>query len=171
MSVYRIMSLSKPQLNQLQKGFLYILIRDILIKLVLTLPFMPKKLESIFVVLLKKNNLIVGRIHKHPCMDIWTFNDHYLNPLLDNLSKEANKTIVLLGDFNIDLLNFDTSEYVSTFLDDLASNSILLDQLEKVYYLFQVITQSDLGENQLSIQPLLHGIIFKTSSLNIIFCI
>ena len=36
-------------------------------------------------------------------------NDHYLNPLLDNLSKEANKTIALLGDFNIDLLNFDTS--------------------------------------------------------------
>ena len=57
-------------------------------------------------------------------MDICTFNDHYLNPLLDNLSKEANKTIVLLGDFNIDLLNFDTSEYVSTFLDDLASNSL-----------------------------------------------
>ena len=27
-----------------------------------------------------------------------------------------------------------------------------------VYYLFQVITQSDLGGNQLSIQPLLHGI-------------
>ena len=57
-------------------------------------------------------------------MDICTFNDHYLNPLLDNLSKEANKTIVLLGDFNIDLLNFDTSEYASTFLDDLASNSL-----------------------------------------------
>ena len=57
-------------------------------------------------------------------MDICTFNDHYLNPLLDNLSKEANKTIVLLGDFNIDLLNFDTSEHVSTFLDDLASNSL-----------------------------------------------
>ena len=29
--------------------------------------------------------------------------------------------------------------------------------------LFQVITHSDLEENQLSIQPLLHGIIFKTS--------
>ena len=86
----------------------------------------PKKLKSIFVevVLPKKSNLIVGCIYKHPCMDICTFNDHYLNPLLDNLSKEANKTIVLLGDFNIDLLNFDTSEYVSTFLDDLASNSL-----------------------------------------------
>ena len=82
--------------------------------------YKPKNLESIFVevVLPKKSNLIVGCIYKHPCMDICTFNDHYLNPLLDNLSKEANKTIVLLGDFNIDLLNFDTSEYVSSFLDD-----------------------------------------------------
>ena len=53
-------------------------------------------------------------------MDICTFNDHYHNPLLGDLSKEANKTIVLLGEFNIDLLNFDASEYVSTFLDDLA---------------------------------------------------
>ena len=47
-----------------------------------------------------------------------------LNALLDNLSKEVNKTIVLLSDFNIDLINFDTSEHVSIFLDDLASNSL-----------------------------------------------
>ena len=47
-----------------------------------------------------------------------------LIPLLDNLSKEPNKTIALLGDFNIDLLNFDTSQHLSTFLDDLASNSL-----------------------------------------------
>ena len=86
----------------------------------------PRKLESIFVevVLPKKSNLIVGCINKYPYMDICTFHDHYLNPLLDNLSKKAKKTIVLLGDSNIDLLNFDTSEYVSTFLDDLASNSL-----------------------------------------------
>ena len=45
---------------------------------------------------------------KHTFMDIRTFNDHYLNPLLNNLSKEANKTTVFLGAFNIDLLNFDT---------------------------------------------------------------
>ena len=57
-------------------------------------------------------------------MDIWTCNHHYLNPLLDNLSKEANKTIVLLGEFHIELLYFDTSEQVSTFLDNLASNSL-----------------------------------------------
>ena len=46
--------------------------------------------------------------------------------MLDNLSKEANKTVVLLGYFNIDLLNFDTSEYVISFLDDLAFDSLLL---------------------------------------------
>ena len=59
-------------------------------------------------------------------MDICTFNHHHPNPLLDNISKEINKKIVLLGDFNIDLLNFDTSEHVSTSLDDLASNLVQL---------------------------------------------
>ena len=54
--------------------------------------------------------------------DIFTFNDHYLNPLLDYLSKNANKTTVLLDAFNIKLLNFDKSENISTFLEDLASN-------------------------------------------------
>ena len=64
-------------------------------------------------------------------MDICTFNDitHYLNPLLDNLSKETNKGIVLLGDFNINLLNFDISEQVRTFLNDLASNSLQIQIL------------------------------------------
>ena len=57
-------------------------------------------------------------------MDICALNDHFLNPLLDNLSKEANKTNVFPGDFNIDLLNFDTSEHVITFLDEVASNLV-----------------------------------------------
>ena len=84
-----------------------------------------KKLESIFVqvFLPKKSNLNVGCIYKCSCMDICTFNNHYINSLLDNLPKEANKAVILLGDFNTNLLNFDTSEYVSTFLDDLVSNS------------------------------------------------
>ena len=88
--------------------------------------YKPKKLESIFVevVLPKKSNLTVGCVYNHPCMDICTFNDHYLNLLLENLSDEANKTIALLGDFNIDLLNCDTLEHVSTFLDDLVPNSL-----------------------------------------------
>ena len=31
---------------------------------------------------------------------------------------------MLLGDFNIDLLNFDTFDHTNTFFDDLASNSL-----------------------------------------------
>ena len=34
------------------------------------------------------------------------FNEFYLNDLLDKLSKE-NKTVFLLGDFNINLLDYD----------------------------------------------------------------
>ena len=39
-------------------------------------------------------------------MNINEFNDDYLNELLDKLSKQ-NKTINLLDDFNINLLNYD----------------------------------------------------------------
>ena len=55
-------------------------------------------------------------------MNICTFNDHYFNRLLDNLSRSADKEIILLGDFKIALLNFDNSVHFSTFLDDLVSN-------------------------------------------------
>ena len=57
--------------------------------------YKPKKLEPVFVevFLSRKSSLIVGCIYKHPCIDICIFNDYYLNPLLDNLSKEANKQL------------------------------------------------------------------------------
>ena len=47
----------------------------------------------------------MGCIYRHPHVDLNEFNDYYLNNLLDKLSKE-NKTVFLLGDFNIDLLNY-----------------------------------------------------------------
>ena len=39
-------------------------------------------------------------------MDLNELNGYYIDNLLDKLSKE-NKTVFLLGDFNIDLLNDD----------------------------------------------------------------
>ena len=56
-------------------------------------------------------------------MDICTFNNYYLRALLDNLSEQANKTI---EDFNVDLLIFDASKHVSTFLDNLVSDLLEL---------------------------------------------
>ena len=59
------------------------------------------------------------------CHNIWSiFNCNYLNNLLENISKEQ-KLIFLLGDFNVNLLNYDEHNQTNEFLDSLASNSFL----------------------------------------------
>ena len=84
------------------------------------------ELESTFIEICntKKMNIIIGCIYKHPNMNINEFNDDYLNDLLDKLSKE-NKTIFLLGDFNINLLNYDIYPPPNEFLDSLSSHYFL----------------------------------------------
>ena len=47
--------------------------------------------------------MICGWIYKHPSMKISRFNSEYLTPLLTNIKKEE-KTFMLMGDFNINLL-------------------------------------------------------------------
>ena len=56
-------------------------------------------------------------------MNIYEFNDDYLNELLDKLSKE-NKTIFFLGDFNINLFNYGIHPPTNEFLDSLSSHYI-----------------------------------------------
>ena len=72
----------------------------------------------------KKSNIIVGTLHKHPSMDLTDFNSNYLNNLLEKVSKEQ-KSAFLLGDFNINLLNYNVHSPTNEFLDSLASNSFL----------------------------------------------
>ncbi|XP_065671749.1 uncharacterized protein LOC136089625 [Hydra vulgaris] len=88
--------------------------------------FKPKELESIFIEIInpKKSNIIVGCVYRHPKMSLDNFLSFYLNPLLKNLTKE-NKTVFILGDFNIDLLKYDTDSYTRDFLDSLTSNYFL----------------------------------------------
>ena len=43
------------------------------------------------------------------------FNDEYLKPLSEKLISE-NKEVILIGDFNIDLLKSDSNKNVSDFL-------------------------------------------------------
>ena len=57
-------------------------------------------------------------------MNINEFNDDNLNELLDKLSNE-NKTVFLLGDFNINLLNYDIHPPANEFLDSLSSHYFL----------------------------------------------
>ena len=57
-------------------------------------------------------------------MSIDEFNEVFLLPLLEKASKE-NKPLILLGDFNINLLKSDTDNFISHFLDILGSFSLL----------------------------------------------
>ena len=57
-------------------------------------------------------------------MDLNEFNDYYIINLLDKVSKE-NKTVFLLGDFDIDLLNYDQHSLTNEFLDSLSSHMLL----------------------------------------------
>ena len=83
-------------------------------------------MESTFIEIVnpKKSNIIVGVIYRHPSMDLNDFNCNYLNQMLENISKEK-KSIFLLGDFNVNLLNYNEHNQTNEFSDSLASNSFI----------------------------------------------
>lgn len=58
-------------------------------------------------------------------MDPTEFNDVYLNDVLDKFSNE-NKTVVLKGNFKIDLFKYDSNIGSSTFQDKIYSIFLLL---------------------------------------------
>ena len=68
-------------------------------------------LESVFVEVLSQSNknTIIECIYKYPKMALADITQNFIQPLLDKLSLE-NKNIILLGDFNIDLLHHE-NEY------------------------------------------------------------
>ena len=86
--------------------------------------YKPHKIESVFVevIMPKKTNIIVGCIYRHPDNNIDDFNSNYLRPILHKLSKESSKKFFLLGDFNIDLLKFNSCSSICNFLDELSSS-------------------------------------------------
>ena len=86
-----------------------------------------KELGSIFIEILTKNskNILVGCIYRHPCMHPKGFNNLFLKSLTNKLSKENNKEIILLGDFNIDLIKTNTNTSASEFLDIIYSSYLI----------------------------------------------
>ena len=57
-------------------------------------------------------------------MDVSDFNENYLNTFPDKLSKES-KQVFLLGDFKINLLNYNDHQPTNKYLDSLSSNSFI----------------------------------------------
>ena len=87
--------------------------------------YKKKLLESKFIEVLSDSNknAIVGCIYKHPGLTIQEFNFDFLYPLIDKLATE-NKNIVLLGDFNVDLLHYESNNPTREFLDLMFSASL-----------------------------------------------
>ena len=78
--------------------------------------YKQNELESTFIEIAnpRKPNIIVRVIYRHPSMDLADFNCNYLNKLLENTSKEQ-KSIFLLGDFNVNLLNYNEHNETNDF--------------------------------------------------------
>ena len=79
------------------------------------------KIESTFVKIINENekNMVAGCIYKHPKQTIPDFLDNHSLPLLEKLSYE-NKKILIMRDFNINLLNYGDKN-TANFLDTMFS--------------------------------------------------
>ena len=83
--------------------------------------YKSKYLESIFLEVIDQSgeNIHVGCIYRHPCMDLSKFDNDYLSSISEKLLREKNKHIILMGDFNVDLLNYTTGTSTTQFLDQM----------------------------------------------------
>ena len=83
-------------------------------------------IESTFIEILnkKQKNLIIGCVYKHPKHEVKDFTNNHMMSLLDKLSNE-NKDIMIMGDFNVNLINCNDDKNINNFLDTMLSLSFL----------------------------------------------
>ena len=85
----------------------------------------PKLLESTFTEINQSNrpNIVVGTIYRHHALSPHEFSHNFLLPLLEKINRQG-KLLVLLGDFNLNLIN-SSDNNISEFIDIL-ENYLLL---------------------------------------------
>ena len=118
------MNLLQPKL--LQVALISALLIIYLIIVVIPKHYKKNELKSTFteIVNLKKSNIIVEVIYRHPFIGLTDFNSNYLNKLLKNIKKQ--KSISHLYYFNVNLLNDNEHNPTNEFLDSLASKKCTL---------------------------------------------
>ena len=83
--------------------------------------------ESTFIEIIEPNirnkNKIIGCIYKHPNVAVAEFTSDFINLLLEKLSHEKNQ-IILMGDFNINILNCDSDKDTSDFVDTMYASPL-----------------------------------------------
>ena len=88
--------------------------------------YKTNQIESTFIVIHNNETFTVGCIYIHPSIETNTdFNKYYLSNLIDTLSLE-NKEIVLLDQFNVDLLSYDSIHVSPIFQIPCALNFFFL---------------------------------------------
>ena len=82
--------------------------------------YCSKQLESVFIEVLipNKQNQLIRTVHKHPSMNVSKFSHEYLTGILTKIKNE-NKYIILMGDFNVNLINYYKDTGTSEFLEQL----------------------------------------------------
>ena len=65
-----------------------------------------------------RNNLLCGIIYRHPNGDLIERFIEYLSSVADRINQE-NKTCIIMGDFNIDLLKLESHLATDSFLNTL----------------------------------------------------
>ena len=85
-----------------------------------------KMVESTFIEILnkKQKNMIIGCVYNHPKHRVSDFTNNYITPLLDKLSNE-NRDIMIMGDFNINLITYNGDKNTGIFLNTMFSQSFL----------------------------------------------
>ena len=67
--------------------------------------------------------MLCGCAYRHPNTNVDKFND-YINQTMEKISKE-NKLIFLIGDFNINLLNYESHGETDDFINTMISHYLL----------------------------------------------
>ena len=75
-----------------------------------------KHLDSTFIEIINQQNkkIILGCTYRHPCMN--TYNDHF-SYLSEKVLREKNKSVILMGDFNVELLRHKNDTNTADFHD------------------------------------------------------
>ena len=78
--------------------------------------YKSKEIESTFLEIIENNqkNVIVGCLYKHPGVAIQEFTNDFICPLLEERLTEK-KEVILIGDYNINILNSDVDHQASDF--------------------------------------------------------
>ena len=107
-------------------------------------------------------SIIIECIYKHADMNINKFKDDYLNALFDRLPEE-NKTIFVLCDCNINVLNYVIHPLTNEFFDSLSSRYFLSHILQPS----RVTTNSKILIDNISSNMAIPNIVFGNLTTSI----